>query len=173
MSFNLKAVAATAALLCSAAVQAEGAYIGGVFGVMNTDVGDESPLNAGFRGGYTWNSGWGIEAEFTGSVVDGELVDFGYDPFRGRVDRGTVDYSISTQAVYATYRTQGDIYFKGRFGYLNEEVDVKSFGNGSDSGASVGVGAGFNLVENISFEAEYTLIEEEVDYWSGSLVVRF
>lgn len=161
MSFNLKAVVA-AALLCSAAVQAEGAYIGGVFGVMNTDVGDECPLNASIRGGYTWSSGWGIEAEFTGSVVDGELVDFDYDLFRGRLDRETVDYSISTQA---------DIYFKGRFGYLNEEVDVKSFGNGSDSGASVGVGAGFKLAENLSFEAEYTRIEEEVNYWSGSLVV--
>ncbi|MFS1522923.1 outer membrane beta-barrel protein [Microbulbifer sp. 2304DJ12-6] len=140
---------------------------------MNTDVGDESPLSAGIRGGYTWSSGWGIEAEFTGSVVDGELVGFDYDSFRGRIDRETVGYSISTQAVYTTYRTQGDIYFKGRFGYLNEEVGVKSFGNVSDSGASVGVGVGFKLAENISFEAEYTLIQEEVDYWSGSLVVRF
>ncbi|MDP5208622.1 porin family protein [Microbulbifer sp. 2205BS26-8] len=152
-------LAAVVALLCSAAVQAEGAYMGDEIGMMDADGSDDSPFNAGIRAGYTWNSGWGIEAELTGSMTDGDILDR--------------DFSISTQAVYATYRTQGDIYFKGRLGYLNEEVDVEYFGDASDSGASVGVGVGFTLAENISFETEYTLIEEEVDYWSGSLVVRF
>ncbi|MDP5211158.1 porin family protein [Microbulbifer sp. 2205BS26-8] len=160
MYFKLKALGAAAVLVCSAAVQAEGAYVGGTFGAMNVDAkyADKNPLNAGIRGGYTWNSGLGIEAEFTGSASDGEL------------DDGS-DYSISTQALYATYRTQGDIYFKGRLGYLHEKV--KAFREVSDDGFSAGIGAGFKLTENLSFEAEYTLVEQDVDYWSGSLVYHF
>ncbi|WP_444920079.1 outer membrane beta-barrel protein [Microbulbifer sp. CnH-101-G] len=151
------------ALVCSAAAQAEGAYVGAVFGVMNTDADGDSSLNAGVRVGYGWNSGWGLEAEFTDSLVEGE-----YDYYWSEVE-----YSFATQAIYATYRSEGDIYLKGRLGYLHEELDVDGFGEYSDSGASAGIGAGFKLTESVLFEAEYTFIESDVDYWSGSLVVRF
>ncbi|MFA0811736.1 porin family protein [Microbulbifer epialgicus] len=166
MHINLKALAAAVALVCSAAAQAEGAYVGGVFGVMKTDVSGvsgDSPLNAGIRAGYTWNSGWGVEAELTDSLVEGE-----FDSYWG-----DENYSFATMALYATYRSQGDIYFKGRLGYLREELYVDYFGEYSDSGTSAGIGAGFKLTEKVTFEAEYTIIEADVDYWSGSLVVRF
>ncbi|WP_444900950.1 outer membrane beta-barrel protein [Microbulbifer sp. SSSA007] len=163
MRFNFKDLAVAAALVCSATTQAEGAYVGGVFGVMNTDASGDSPLNAGIRAGYTSNSGWGIEVELTDSLVEGE-----YDYYWG-----DENYSLATQALYATYRTQGDIYMKGRLGYLHEELDVDYFGEYSDSGASAGIGAGFKLSEKVIFETEYTFIEADVDYWSGSLIVRF
>ncbi|GAB2887737.1 outer membrane beta-barrel protein [Microbulbifer echini] len=165
MGFGIRSLVAVVVLACSTAVQAEGAYVGAVFGVMNTDVsGDDSPLNAGIRAGYSWNSGWGLETELTNSVVEGE---FNYHYW------GAENYSLATQAIYATYRSEGDIYLKGRLGYLREELEIDHFGEYSDSGASAGIGAGFKLTERVLFETEYTFIESDVDYWSGSLVVRF
>ncbi|MCO1333604.1 porin family protein [Microbulbifer sp. OS29] len=164
MRFKSKALAAAAALLCSAFVQAEGAYVGGVFGVMNVDDAGDSPLNAGVRAGYAWGSGWGIEAEFTDSVVEGEYDVYWYN----------LEYSLATQAVYATYRSEGDIYLKGRLGYLHEELEVDGWGEEyTDSGISAGIGAGFKLTDKAVFELDYTLIETDVDYWSGSVVFNF
>ncbi|MEX2964105.1 outer membrane beta-barrel protein [Microbulbifer sp. TYP-18] len=167
MRSNLKVLVAAVALLCSAGSQAEGVYIGGVFGLMNTDVGRTSPFNVGVRGGYTWSSGWGVEAEYTDSASDGSL-----DVFGVGVSPTSADYSISTEALYLTYMTSGDLYFKARLGYLNETVDIASF-SASDSGGSVGLGGGFKFSENVSFETEYTLIEEDVDLLSGTLIFRF
>ena len=163
-----KVLAAAVLLSCSVAAQAsEGGYFGAVAGVMNTSLDGDNPFNAGARAGYNWASGFGVEAEFTTSLVEGE-VDFS----NAWVDIKE-DYSISTVAAYATYRTQGSIYFKGRLGYLNESVDFGDGVDGSDSGLSVGLGAGFVFTEAMTLEAEYTLIEEDVDMWSGTLQFRF
>lgn len=163
MRFPVKSLAA-AMLFWVGAVHAEGGYFGGVAGVMSTDIEGDSPFNGGFRIGYCGASGWGIEGEFTGSIVEGELDTYWY---------GEQDYSISTAALYGTYRSHGDLYFKGRLGYLNEKVDFDGFGSASDSGASAGLGFGFKVSENATMEAEYTLVEEDVNFWSGSVVFRF
>ncbi|WP_078083391.1 porin family protein [Microbulbifer mangrovi] len=164
----MKKVLATALVLgCSISAQAsEGGYFGTVAGLMKTSINGDSPFNAGIRAGYTWNSGFGLEGEYTTSLVDGEArFNSGWGDFRW-------DYSISTFGAYATYRSQGDLYFKGRLGVLNESID---FGGEkeSDSGLSAGLGLGFNLSETVNLEAEYTLVEEDVDFWSGTLVFRF
>lgn len=165
----MKQVLAALALLgCAMGAQAtEGGYFGGVAGLMDADISGDSPFNAGFRAGYNWANGFGVEGEYTTSVVDGE--------FRLRNSWVDIeaDYSISTFGAYATYRSQGDIYFKGRLGYLNESVDFGDDANGSESGLSAGLGLGLSLSEAVNFEAEYTVVEEDVDFWSGSLVFRF
>ncbi|GAB2509139.1 outer membrane beta-barrel protein [Microbulbifer agarilyticus] len=164
----MKQVLAALALLgCAMGAQAtEGSYFGAVAGLMATDIDGDSPFNAGARLGYNWPSGWGVEGEFTTSLSEGS---YDFDAYYGSE---TVNYSISTMALYGTYRSQGDVYFKGRLGFLNESVDVEGY-SASDSGLSVGLGAGFNISEALNFEAEYTLVEEDVNLWSGSLVFRF
>ena len=158
-----KVLAAAVMLGCSISVQAsEGGYFGTVAGLMKTSINGDSPFNAGVRAGYNWNSGFGLEGEYTTSLVDGEA---SYGSFNW-------DYSISTLGVYGTYRSQGDIYFKGRLGVLNESVDFEGEKE-SDSGLSAGLGLGFSFSENVNLEAEYTLVEEDVDFWSGTLVFRF
>ncbi|WP_444928549.1 outer membrane beta-barrel protein [Microbulbifer sp. SSSA002] len=165
MKFNFKALAAVAALLGSATVQAQGAYVGGVFGIMDVDAPGNSPFNAGVRAGYTWDSGWGIEVEATDSVIEGEY-DYYWSDY---------DYSLATQAIYATYRrNQRDFYLKGRVGYLREELSVDNWqAQESDTGLSAGFGIGFNLTDKAVMELDYTLIEADVNYWSGSVVYKF
>ncbi|WP_226642551.1 porin family protein [Microbulbifer variabilis] len=165
MKHSFKTLVIALSLMGSVAAQAEEAYIGGVAGLVDINVSGDNPLNGGVRVGYIWNSGFGIEAELTDSLVEGEQSPRPYG------DR--FDYSFETQALYVTYRTQGDVYFKGRLGYSHEEMDVKYLGGPSESGVSAGVGAGFKLAKNVDFEAEYTFLDSDVDYWSGSLIYRF
>nr|WP_010131717.1 outer membrane beta-barrel protein [Microbulbifer agarilyticus] len=164
----MKQVLAALVLLgCAMGAQAsEGSYFGTVVGLMATDIRGDSPFNAGARVGRTWSSGWGVEGEATTSLSKGS---YDFDTFYGS---RTVDYSITTVALYGTYRSQGDIYFKGRLGVLNESVDFGG-SSASEAGLSLGLGAGFNVSESMNFEAEYTLVEEDVNLWSGTLVFRF
>ena len=163
-----------AGLAGASAVQAQvsnsGAFAGPVAGVMNVDIEGDNPFNAGVRGGYIWNSGWGLEAELTGSLADGTAE---YNYWGGSYD---VDYSITTLAAYGTYRSQGQLYFKGKLGYLKETVKFSDDGDSysdSDTGLSAGLGFGFNMTPNANIELEYTVVEEDVDLFSGSLVFRF
>jgi hypothetical protein len=152
-----KALATLALLWVSSA--SAGGYLGAVGGLMDVDLGGDSPFNAGIRGGYSWASGWGVEGEYTSSISDGT-----YDHYW----LGETDYSIDTMGVYATYRSPGAVYFKGRLGVINEEVLGVD-----DTGTSAGLGIGFKAGESVQLEAEYTLIEQDVNFFSGSLVFRF
>lgn len=156
---------AVLALVCSSAAYAQsqsGAYWGGTVGLMDVDLpGVDNPVNLGIRGGYTLPSGWGFEAEFTNSVISGEAGVFDDE-----------DMDIMTLAGYGTYRSYGDIYFKGRLGLLFEDVEVGNFSD-DDTGISLGGGVGINFSPNLNFELEYTLIENDIAFWSGSAVMRF
>lgn len=154
-------IIALAALAWSGAASADG-YFGVTAGLMDVDVSGDSPFNAGIRGGFQSPAGWGVEGEATTSLSDGEF-DTGF---------GSIDYSLDTVAAYGTYRTQGDTYFKARAGVLYENVDA-GFADGNDTGASAGLGVGFALGGNGSVELEYTFIESDVNYWSGSFIFRF
>ncbi|MEX2962965.1 outer membrane beta-barrel protein [Microbulbifer sp. 2201CG32-9] len=157
--------AALALSLTSAAAMAQqgGAYWGVTAGIMDIDLGNaDSPFNVGLRGGFTSPSGWGFEAEYTNSLVSGEA-----DLFRG-----PADVDIQTLAGYGTYRSHGDIYFKGRLGLLFEDVSIGSASD-NDTGISLGGGVGFNISPNTNLELEYTVIEQDVGFWSGSMTLSF
>ncbi|SEA45905.1 outer membrane beta-barrel protein [Microbulbifer marinus] len=157
-----KGVAALA-LVCSSAASAEGGYWGATVGLMDIDQRNvDSPLNVGLRGGYTLPSGWGFEAEYTNSLISGEA-----DVFDG-----DVDVDVQTLAGYGTYRSYGDLYFKGRLGVLYEDVSVGRFSE-DDTGISLGAGVGFNYSPNTNVELEYTVIEEDIGFWSGTVTLNF
>src|SRR5690606_4410542 len=111
----------------------------------------------GFVVGYDFG-GFGIEFEHTETEGDVSV------PFYGKGD-----YEVETNALYAVYRSLGTAYFKAKIGVLNEDVTIKNFGvipgsiKDDDTGASAGVGGGFRIGP-VSMEAEYTVIEEDVDF---------
>lgn len=154
---------AALALVGSSAAYAEGGYWGGTVGLMDIDLPHaDNPINIGLRGGYTLPSGWGFEGEYTNSLVSGDANVFSND----------VDVDIQTLAGYGTYRTFGDIYFKGRLGLLYEDVDFGPYSD-DDTGISLGGGVGFNFGPNTNVELEYTMIEEDVGFWSGTMTLNF
>lgn len=133
-----------------------GLYLGLKTGNMDSDVNAvdiESPV--GFVLGYEFGGGGAIELERNSADVD---VDYGFISF-------SEDYD--TTAVYGVYRSEGKGYIKLKAGFLREEI-----GSASDSGLSVGVGAGVRG-EHVSLEAEFTVIEEDVNYFSIGANVHF
>lgn len=115
--------------------------------------------------------------------IEGE---FNYGISGGDVDTGiagvTEEINIWTIALYGAYRypVSDKVYLKGKLGLLYESVEAEASGFGitvsdtaTDTGLSLGVGAGFDISDELAVEAEYTLIEEDIDYLSVGLHYRF
>src|SRR5688572_21907837 len=119
------------------AANAEG-YFGMKYGKMDISFENfEDPTNFGFVFGSA-KSGGGLEFEMTQTTSS-----------------DTVE--ITTVGIYGSVRSEGDgPYFKGRVGFLNENVESES-----EAGLSMGLGFGFRGSENgPAIEFEYTKIEQ-------------
>jgi hypothetical protein len=154
-------------LLCllGSTAMAEGVYVGAKIGAMDADVsGFDDATNLGIVVGYTFEPvsdgiSWALEGEFTTSVSDGDVNAFG----------SSGSWDVDTQALYGVLRIGGDLYGKLRLGYLREDVSASVAGvsaDGSDDGVSGGLGVGWRASEQLSLELEYTLIEEDLDFYS-------
>ncbi|MBI3545191.1 MAG: porin family protein [Gammaproteobacteria bacterium] len=138
-------------------------YVGLKGGVMMVDLSEyDQATSAGVVLGYkifgNADSSLAIEGEYTTS----SSADINVLGFKGKWD-------IDTWAAYLAYRIGGDMYFKGKVGYLNEDINVDIVGaniSGSDSGLSVGIGVGWKLGKKNALELEYTVIEQDVNFVS-------
>lgn len=150
------ALASLASAPVFAAAGDDGLHLGFKTGMMDVDVGGfdiDMPLGfvLGFEQGLY---GFEIEANFAGGDIEGFDLDF------------------DTFAFYGVYRSAGEVYFKGKLGFLRENVDIDGIVSEDDSGLSLGLGVG-TRVDNLSFEAEFTIIEEDVNYLSVGANVHF
>lgn len=142
-------------------------YLGLKVGWMDADAANfDEATNLGLYGGYQLhedvNGRFAIEGEYTRSISDGDIPGGGWD--------------IETLALYGAYRTAGPWFLKLKAGYLDEDIGVSAGGSsiaGSDSGFSFGAGGGVRLGNKASFELEYTVIEEDVDFFSIGYVTHF
>ncbi|MBZ2189964.1 porin family protein [Alcanivorax sp. JB21] len=141
----------------------EGGFFGLKAGTMRVDVTDnglgidlDDSTNIGFYTGYVGQSGLGFELEYTQPT--------------SKTDTGvpSVKYELRTLALYGTFRSDGNIYLKGKAGYLREDVKFSGPGGSAsdkESGMSLGGGVGFMLGSS-RLELEYTIIESDVNYLS-------
>lgn len=144
-------------------------YLGVKGGLMDNDApGTDYAVNIGAYGGYNLlgegarfpqNLGGGtlsVEGEFTVTALKGDTRYYG-------------DWNIMTLAGYAAYRfpLQNQFYLKGKAGVRWQDVDTDGpvGWNGSDTGASVGLGAGWKLSKG-NIEAEVTLVESDITFVS-------
>ncbi len=150
---------------------AEGFYAGTKVGIMDVDDSafDEA-TNGGLLVGYEFSRqgmvSWGAEAEFTTSLSDGDFQAFGISG----------DWDIDTQALYGVLKYGDQFYGKLKLGVLNEDVSASAGSvtvDESDSGLSVGLGAGWRANNRIAIEAEYTQIEEDVAFYSAGVNFSF
>ena len=138
-------------------------YVGVKGGTMMVDLSeydDASSLGVllGYRITDDSSGSVAVEAEFTNSSSSDITV-------LGK----TGNWDINTFAGYLTYRTPGNLYLKGKIGFLNEDINVNIVGaniSGSDSGLSIGVGGGWKLGTNAALELEYTVIEQDINFLS-------
>lgn len=151
---------------------AEGFYLGAKAGVMKPGISElDDATNIGGVIGYeigeaSDNLTWIVEAEFTTTASDGDVEVLGLSG----------DWDVDTQALYAGVRVGTDLYAKLRLGYLRKDVSVSIAGfsaDGSDTGASAGIGGGWRLNESVGLEVEYTFIEEDLDFYSFGVNFSF
>ncbi|NRB40441.1 MAG: porin family protein [Pseudomonadales bacterium] len=89
-----------------------------------------------------------------------------------------LDYSSNTYSIYAAYKTQGDIFFKGRLGYAYQQHEFStskgSYGlpEPSESSLSGSIGVGANY-KKMTFEGSYTYVTDEVGYSSLGILYNF
>lgn len=156
MSCKLKSLSALVVLLMVSVSASADGYFGFKGGPMMIDLGSaDDPINAGFVFGSNRDAGLSFEGEVNVTIIDGEYSVFGSD----------FDVSIRTIAGYAAFRSEGDTYFKGKVGVLNEDVEIGSISD-DDTGGSYGLGVGWRQSNGSMIELEYTIIEDDVDFLS-------
>jgi len=142
----LTAVTMTSALPMLA--QAEGGYVGLQYGNFQSE--DADMGNLGITGGYKLGKHTAIEGQYTLSTNEQSL---GYGANLG----------ADTLAVYATYKSDGKVYVKGKAGIAKVKYTMDSdwfSASGRETGFSYGVGAGVNLSDRTRIELEYTKLPE-------------
>lgn len=133
-------------------------YVGMQWGQMRVNLSDFSNAYAvGATLGYKLNQSFAVEGGFSSTGQDGDL----------KVQGVSGTWSLNTRALYAVYRSSGNLYFKGKVGYLRERADVSIVGtslSASDSGGSYGLGVGWRPGEKLTLELEYTRVEQDVSF---------
>jgi hypothetical protein len=97
--------------------------------------------------GYDFGNSWSLELDVVRSEFDIE----GFS--------GDLDWT----AIYGVYRSEGNAYFLAKIGGLKEEISFLGSSE-SETGLSYGIGGGFRVNDNFSLEAEYTIIESDVNF---------
>lgn len=152
-------------LIASHMLYAQGLYAGLKLGVVDVDESAfDNAYNGGILLGYDVYSDqtltWGVEAELTTTLSDGDFEVFGMDG----------DWDINTQALYGVLKFGGAaVYGKLKAGVLREDVSARAGGisaDDTDTGGSWGAGAGWRFMPKMAFEFEYTQIEEDAAFWS-------
>lgn len=144
-------------------------YLGAKGGIVSNDEPNtDNAFNIGVYGGYHLlgdqarfpkNLGGGtlsVEGEFTATAIKGDAGPYG-------------DWNILTLAGYAAYRfpLQNSFYLKGKAGarWQDIDTDIPVRWDGTDTGASVGIGAGWKLSKG-TMEAEITLLGSDITFLS-------
>jgi len=115
--------------------------------------------------------GYGMPTRFknVSSALEGE---FNYGLFGGDWEEGIEGgMDMWTVAIYTVVSiSMGDVaYLKVKTGYLYENVSITVddyTDSVDDTGFSFGGGAGFNITDKVSAEAEFTVIEQDVNFIS-------
>jgi len=144
-------------------------YLMAKVGVMFLDINDADDLmTVGLIYGFGVSETITLEGEYNTTVSGGEY-DIG-------TDEG--EFSVWTLAAYGVYRHSftDAIYLKAKLGILHEDVERDGLlinESASDTGGAGGLGLGFVVGESLTVEAEYTVVEEDVQFFNVGLHYAF
>ncbi len=149
---------AMAMALFSAAAMAQGTqglWFGGKAGFQKPHGSDNDAgfgigavLGKPIQGNLSW------EAELMLGVIDGEV-------------GNNRDWSITSVAGYAVYRSQGDVHVKAKLGVSLWDDDFDN-----DTNLTAGIGLGFRMGRGI-LDVEYTQVNPRTDYITVGFIMPF
>ncbi|MDH5776799.1 MAG: porin family protein [Gammaproteobacteria bacterium] len=132
---------------------AAGAYYGikgGLFEVENSSY--DKAANIGFIVGADITASSvhsvSLEGEYTTTVIDGDLA-------------GGGEWSINTFGLFAAFRAGGRLYFKGKIGYIDREINYSSGGTSDRNSLAYGLGFGIRRGTTTKLEFEYAVIDDD------------
>lgn len=145
-------------------------YIGAKVGQFNLDVdGADDPTAYGIYGGYNFDPNFGIEVEYVGSD-DADYYNFG-------------EIDAKTYGAYGTYRyafPNTGLYAKGKLGVAKTELEasvnaagVRVSESADDTGIAGGIGLGYSVNPDFGVEAEYALVDSDVDLITIGAQLKF
>ncbi|MFK7992513.1 MAG: hypothetical protein AB8B87_00140 [Granulosicoccus sp.] len=118
---------------------------------------DEDPVSVGVLLGYDFDSqpgGFALEAEATRSTAAGLV--------------SGIDLEVESQGLYLSYATRGNLYLKGRVGYMDASLVADSLSE-EEGGETYGLAIGLRLGA-IRVELDYTAVDDDVTFVSVGLV---
>lgn len=143
------------ALIAAPQAPAEGPFAGISFGQVSID--DADTGNPGFVAGHSPAEGFGFEVFYLKGVSDDSASSSGF----------TGDVTLDTWGIFAVYKTGGEFYFKGKFGYgvvsMEADIDNGDDFRDSESDFAFGVAAGTRLGPG-DLELAYTIIPVSGDF---------
>jgi hypothetical protein len=133
----------------------------------NTDVDIKNAGKGSIIIGYVVNPKVSFEAELGKSSheISGDVFDL--------ID---VDLDIGTFGLYGVYRSEGEIYFKGRGGLISRttEFSPDTLDAGTDSAGLLAIGLGGGMRFNqMLVEVEWSSIESGIDAVGLNAIYRF
>jgi len=139
----------------------------------NASVEDTEGLGLVF--GIEFGKNWAFEAEYLNSGK----ADMDYQV--GAIESAKIQ--LQSLAAYVVFRTSGKVYFKGRAGIAANLVDITDIKCSSsfcinslfddDVGLAFSVGGGISLTEAMKLEAEYKLVNSDIDIFGLGLIYAF
>lgn len=137
-------------------------YVGVKVGQFNLDrdgADIDDPTAYGVYAGLYFDNNFGMELEY----VSSDDADISADGIKGDID-------AKTYGVYGTYRyafANTALYAKGKLGLAKTEVESNFTDGGSlstsDKGIAGGIGLGYAVNPNFNVEAEYGIMDSDVD----------
>lgn len=139
----------------------------------NADVDDSDGIGIVF--GIDFGENLAFEAEY----INSGKADMVYNV--GSIESAKIQ--LQSLGIYGVFRTTGRVYFKGRVGVVGNLVDitdVKCSGSlcinslfDDDVGLALGAGGGIRITDAIKLEAEYKLVNSDIDIYSMGLIYAF
>ncbi|GJL80463.1 MAG: hypothetical protein DHS20C01_00970 [marine bacterium B5-7] len=132
----------------------------------NSRTGYRDASNLGLLFGYEFSRPIGLdgtssfEFEYSGSIDDGTISDSSFFGVGG-------EWDVENIGLYFTYRTPGNVYFKGKLGVLHSDIETR-LNNGvsgveKDTSFSFGAGLGLKLGIDDNFRLEAELVGSSGD----------
>lgn len=140
----------------------EGFYTGIDFRALSTEeatLGKATMGNIGLTAGARISGNTSIEIHYSTTISEDEMAQ-------------GIDISADTMGLFAVFKTNTDIYVKGRIGVSQVDLNMNRLGNDfseKTAGIAVGVGLGTKLGEKIALELEYIKLPS-LDYFRGEVV---
>ncbi len=110
----------------------------------------EDPMSVAASVGYEFDfiRGLSVEAEASRTVTAGTVVG--------------IDLEVESQGLYIAYETAGNIYLRGRVGYMDASLVAGDLSE-AEGGETYGLAIGWRL-PGFSVELDYTAIDDDVSF---------